>query len=64
MGAGAGLGLPAPPPRRRSAGRPAAARIELFDRVLEADFGPFEIKTFRVPRDGGDVAETNLLEWE
>jgi alpha-mannosidase len=32
--------------------------------VIEADFGPAEIKTFRVPRDASrPVVETNLLEW-
>ncbi|WP_369199404.1 hypothetical protein [Streptomyces sp. PU-14G] len=39
-----------------STGRPARARIALAllgQRVVEADFGPCEIKTFRVPRDGG-----------
>jgi alpha-mannosidase len=47
-----------------SAGRASPARIELFGRTIEADFGPHEIKTFRVPREGdGPVAETNLLEW-
>ena len=46
-----------------SAGRPASSRIELFDRVIEAQFGPHEIKTFVVPRDGGDTRETDLLEW-
>lgn len=34
-------------------------------RVIEADFAPCEIKTFRVPRDENlPVIETNLLEWE
>ena len=47
-----------------SGGRASAARIEVLGRTIEADFGPHEIKTFRVPREGdGPVAETNLLEW-
>ena len=49
-----------------SAGRGGRARIELplLDRVVDTDFGPHEIKTFRVPRDPGDpIAEVNLLEW-
>ena len=47
-----------------SAGRASPARIEVLGRTIEADFGPHEIKTFRVPREGdGPVAETNLLEW-
>ncbi len=45
-----------------SAGRPASARIELFGRTIEAEFGPNEIKTLVVARDGG-VRETDLLEW-
>ena len=35
-----------------------------FNRTIEAEFGPCEIKTFRVPRDPAmPVVETNLLEW-
>jgi alpha-mannosidase len=38
--------------------------LPLVDRTIEAEFGPAEIKTFRVPRDsGGAVVETDLLEW-
>lgn len=47
-------------------GRACRARISLphWDRVIEADFGPSEIKTFRIPDDAGEpVTETNLLEW-
>ncbi|MDX1993269.1 MAG: glycoside hydrolase family 38 C-terminal domain-containing protein [bacterium] len=43
----------------------AHARIHLpkFNRTIEADFGPCEIKTFRVPRDESQpVVEVNLLE--
>ena len=49
-----------------SAGRPARATIELpfVDRTIEAEFGPHEIKTFKVPRErDAAVAETSLLEW-
>lgn len=43
----------------------AAARIQLaaWDRVIDADFAPLEIKTFRVPRDPSAPArEVDLLE--
>jgi alpha-mannosidase len=41
----------------------ATIRLPRWDRVIEADFGPAEIKTFRVPRDAGQqVVETDLLE--
>jgi alpha-mannosidase len=46
-----------------SAGRSARADVELFDQTIAAEFGPNEIKTFVVPRDGDDVRETDLLEW-
>jgi alpha-mannosidase len=47
-----------------TAGRPAHARIEVLGRTIEADFGPAEIKTFRIPRDAeAAIVETNLLEW-
>jgi len=45
----------------------ANAKIELpkWDRVIEASFGPSEIKTFRVPADQSQSAvETDMLEWE
>ncbi len=36
-----------------------------FNRTITTEFGPNEIKTFRVPRDEAlPVVETNLLEWE
>jgi alpha-mannosidase len=46
-------------------GRPATASIALpvVDRTIQAEFGPAEVKTFRVPRDGGPIVETDLLEW-
>ncbi len=47
-------------------GRPATARIELpvVDRVLELDFTPNQLRTFRVPLDpSADVVEVNLVEW-
>ena len=32
--------------------------------MFDADFGPHEIKTLRVPHDAAeDVREVNLLEW-
>jgi alpha-mannosidase len=47
-----------------STGRPAHATIRVFERTIDADFGPHEIKTFRVSRDpASPVVETNLLEW-
>ncbi|GHH75939.1 alpha-mannosidase [Streptomyces sulfonofaciens] len=49
-----------------SAGRPAHARIALpllGDRVIEDDFGPCQIRTYRVPRDPQrPVTATDLLE--
>ena len=48
-----------------TAGREAPARIRLlaWDREVAFDIGPFEIRTFRIPRDpSGDVVETDLLE--
>jgi alpha-mannosidase len=48
-----------------TAGRPAPARIRLpaWDRDVAFDIRPFEIRTFRIPRDpAGDVVETDLLE--
>jgi alpha-mannosidase len=50
-----------------SAGVASHATIELpfLGRTIDADFGPAEIKTFRVPPDPSDpVVETNLLEWQ
>ena len=46
-------------------GRAGRARLELpmAGRVVEADFGPSQIRTFRVPVDGGDVHEVDLIEW-
>ncbi|MFS0613436.1 alpha-mannosidase [Lederbergia ruris] len=36
-----------------------------WDRVITADFGACEIKTFRLPKDTSKpVMETNLLEWQ
>jgi alpha-mannosidase len=48
-----------------TAGRATRATIHLpcWNRVIEADFRPSEIKTFRIPADGREpVRETNLLE--
>ena len=42
----------------------ATIRLRHWDRVIHANFGPCEIKSFRIPRDGTrPVVETNLLEW-
>ncbi|WJH37529.1 glycosyl hydrolase-related protein [Paenibacillus sp. CC-CFT747] len=42
----------------------AVIRLPKWNRTIEADFGPCEIKTFRIPKDLGlTVTETNLLEW-
>lgn len=45
-------------------GRPARARLELpvAGRVIEADFGPSQIRTFRVPLGEGAVHEVDLIE--
>jgi alpha-mannosidase len=40
-----------------TAGRPAAARLEVLGTTIEAEFGPHEIKTFK----GAD--EVDLIEW-
>lgn len=41
----------------------ATIMLPKWNRKLEVDFGPSEIKTFRVPRDGSQpVLETDLLE--
>jgi alpha-mannosidase len=43
----------------------ATIRLPCRDRIIRADFGPCEIKTFRIPKDGTlPVVETDLLEWE
>jgi alpha-mannosidase len=42
----------------------AVIRLPKLGRVIEADFGPNEIKTFLFPRDPSKaIIETNLLEW-
>ena len=49
-----------------SSGAPTEAAIRLpeWNRVIEARFGPCEIKTFRIPKDGAQpIVETDLLEW-
>jgi alpha-mannosidase len=48
-----------------TAGRAAPVRVRLpaWDREVAFDIRPFEIRTFRIPRDpSGDVVETDLLE--
>src|SRR5215216_2693171 len=49
-----------------TSGAAAHARIHLpkLGRVIQADFGPNEIKTFLIPHEPAKVViETNLLEW-
>lgn len=42
----------------------ALIRLPHWNRVIAAEFSPCEIKTFRIPVDGGlPVVETNLIEW-
>lgn len=42
----------------------AVISLPKLNRELEVNFGPCEIKTFRIPRDSEKpVIETNLLEW-
>jgi alpha-mannosidase len=47
-------------------GRSGPARIELplLGRAIVAEFGPHQIRTFRVPVDGGEVREVDLIEWD
>jgi len=43
----------------------AAIRLEPWDRTIEAEFGPGEIKTFRIPEEpDGPVVETSMVELE
>ncbi|HET7658395.1 MAG TPA: glycoside hydrolase family 38 C-terminal domain-containing protein [Bacillales bacterium] len=42
----------------------ATISLPKWGRTIEAEFGPSEIKTFRIPKDDKQpVTETNLLEW-
>jgi alpha-mannosidase len=42
----------------------ATLRLPAWNRTIEATFTPFEIKTFRVPKDQTQpVRETDLIEW-
>jgi alpha-mannosidase len=45
-----------------TSGRSAHAKLTVLDRTIEASFGAHELKTFVLPRDGGEPVETNLLE--
>ncbi|HSL42796.1 MAG TPA: glycoside hydrolase family 38 C-terminal domain-containing protein [Anaerolineales bacterium] len=48
----------------RGASARASIRLPALGRLIEAEFGPAEIKTFYIPRDPTKpVTETNLLEW-
>jgi alpha-mannosidase len=41
----------------------ATIRLEPWNRTIEADFGPCEIKTFRIPDDPAEsVVETSMIE--
>jgi alpha-mannosidase len=47
-------------------GRPARAKLEIAiaGRTVDADFGPSQIRTWRVPRDqASPVVEVDLVEW-
>jgi len=49
---------------RRSATH-AVISLPAWDRRIEADFGPCQIRTFKVPRDPKlPVRDVNLIEWE
>jgi alpha-mannosidase len=43
-------------------GRGLEATLTVLGRTIEANFAPHEIKTFVLPREGGDPVETDLLE--
>ena len=43
-------------------GRGLEATLTVLGRTIEANFAPHEIKTFVLPRGGGDPLETDLLE--
>jgi len=43
----------------------ATLRLPLWDRTIEADFAPCELKTFHLPDDPAlPVREVNLIEWD
>ena len=45
-------------------GGPVTLRLPAWDRIVEASFTPYEMKTFRVPGDAArPVTETDLIEW-
>jgi alpha-mannosidase len=47
-------------------GRAATARIDapLLGRSFSAEFGPHQIRTFRLPAGGGPIREVDLIEWD
>jgi len=49
-----------------STGRPGRVRIDVpvVGRAIVADFGAHQIRTFRVPVDGGEIREVDLIEWD
>lgn len=46
-----------------SFGEQTEVHVKLFEADFKANFGPYEIKTFKIGNDGS-VKEVNLLEWE
>jgi alpha-mannosidase len=36
----------------------------MLGRAITADFGPHQLRTFRIPVDGGEASEVDLIEWE
>jgi len=48
----------------RGAAAHAEVRLPFVERTLSAEFGPFQVRTFRVPLDPeGEITEVDLLEW-
>jgi alpha-mannosidase len=48
----------------RGAAAHAEVRLPFVDRIVTADFGPFQVRTFRVPADPEqEIFEVDLLEW-
>jgi alpha-mannosidase len=48
----------------RGAAAHADVRLPFVERTLGADFGPFQVRTFRVPLDPQrEITEVDLLEW-
>ncbi|MFE1665069.1 alpha-mannosidase [Microbacterium sp. P02] len=48
----------------RGAAASVSIDLPLVGRTLDADFGPYQLRTFRVPRDQtAEIVEVDLLEW-